>query len=223
MKRERIKIASSILALLVAGAAIWRSLHDGPPSGPAAIHREVGRVLAEEAGKRIQPGGRIVVIYRDTESFPQPAFDVALKALLGGLKDAGLPAPITRAIQLDPLRPLQVPPGDFLELIRKAGVADVIVSLMGPPFLSDEQRATVGMVKPRIVAFWPGTIAEYANLKPLFEQHLLSAAIVHRPEALGFAGTARGGNRAALPERFDALYQVVSGNGIPSVPIPGLP
>jgi len=223
MKRERAKLLGSILALLVAGAAVWRSLHEGAPSLPSAIHRDVGRTLAAEAGKLLRPGGRVVVIYRDTESFPQPAFDFALAALKGALKEAGLPAPITRAIQLDPLRPLQVPPGDFLELIRKAGVADVIISLMGPPFLSDEQRASIGTVKPRMVAFWPGTIAEYANLKPLFEQHLLSAAIIHRPEALGLAGPARTGNSMPSPERFDALYQVVSGNGIPSVPIPGLP
>jgi hypothetical protein len=118
---------------------------------------------------------------------------------------------------LDPQRPLQVPPGDFVELLRKAGTSDVIVSLLGPPFLSEEQRASVGVVKPRVVAFWPGTLEEYANLRPLFEQRLLSSAVIHRPEGLGL------GSKTPPAEKFEVLYQVVNGNRIPPTPLPGLP
>jgi hypothetical protein len=222
MKRARIISVLSVLVMLASLGAIWRALHDAPPSAPSDLPAEVGRVLAAEAGKLLGPGGRIVLISRDTESFPQPSFDALNASMQKALKQAGTPPALIRAIQLDPLRPLQVPPGDFVELLRKAGPADVIVSLLGPPFLSDEQRAAVGTVKPKVVAFWPGTLAEYGNLRPLFEQRLLSAAILHRPEGLGLA--AKGGAPAAgRSARFDQLYQIVAGTGIPPVPLPGIP
>ena len=224
MTRARLRLVLSIVVMIASLGAIWRALHDAPPARPAALPAEIGRVLAAEAGKLLKPGGRIVLISRDTESFPQPSFDALTGAVQRALKDAGTPPVTTRAIQLDPLRPLQVPPGDFVELLRKAGPADVLVSLLGPPFLSDEQRTALGPVKPRVVAFWPGTLAEYGNLRSLFEQRLLSAAILHRPEGLGLAG--KGGSAMAPSSRalrFDDLYQVVSGTGIPPEPLPGIP
>jgi hypothetical protein len=222
MNRARVISSVSVLVMLASLGAIWRALHDAPPSTPTALPAEIGRVLAAEAGKRLGPGGRILLIARDTESFAQPSFDALNASVQQALKQAGTPPALVRAIQLDPLRPLQVPPGDFVELLRKAGTADVIVSLLGPPFLSDEQRAALGTVKPKVVAFWPGTVAEYGNLRPLFEQHLLSAAILHRPEGLGLRGNggAASGGRAS---QFDTLYQVVAGTGIPPVPLPGIP
>jgi hypothetical protein len=222
MNRARVISAVSVLVMLASLGAIWRALHDAPPSTPAALPAEIGRVLATEAGKRLGPGGRILLIARDTEAFAQPSFDALNASVQQALKQAGTPPALIRAIQLDPLRPLQVPPGDFVELLRKAGTADVIVSLLGPPFLSDEQRAAVGIVKPQVVAFWPGTLAEYGNLRPLFEQHLLSAAILHRPEGLGLAGKG-GAAMAGSARRFDTLYQVVADTGIPPVPLPGIP
>lgn len=219
MNRARVKLLVSVLAILAAAAAVWRSLHDAPPSFSASVPSEIGRVLALEAGKLLKPGGKVIVIARDTEAFTQPAFDAVLRSLNQTLREAGTPPVAVRSIQLDPQRPLQVPPGDFVELLRKAGTSDVIVSLLGPPFLSEEQRASVGVVKPRVVAFWPGTLAEYANLRPLFEQRLLSSAVIHRPEGLGL-----GGKTPTPPaEKFEALYQIVNGNGIPPTPLPGLP
>lgn len=227
MNRTHLISILSVVAWLASFGVIWRSLHDAPPEKPVALPMEIGRMLAAETGKLLKPGGRIVLISRDTETFPQPSFDALTAALQKALKEAGTPPVAVRAIQLDPLRPLQVPPGDFVELLRKAGPADVIVSLLGPPFLSDEQRAALGAVKPRVVAFWPGTLAEYENLRPLFEQHLLSAAILHRPEGLGL--TSKGTTTTTTTtsrgrvNRFDDLYQVVSGTGIPPVPFPGIP
>ena len=224
MNRARLISGLSVVVMLASFGAILRSLHDAPPAKPAALPAEIGRTLAAEAGKLLKPGGRIVLISRDTESFPQPSFDALAAALQRSLKEAGTPPVAVRAIQLDPLRPLQVPPGDFVELLRKAGPGDVIISLLGPPFLSDEQRVALGPVKPSVLAFWPGTLAEYGNLRPLFEQRLLSAAILHRPEGLGLAGKASAAMTSrAQGNRFDDLYQVVSGTGIPPVPLPGIP
>ena len=224
MNRIRLKVAGSILLILASAAAVWRSAFDAPPAGPGETPRRVGRVLAGEASKLLKPGGKIVLIVRDTAAFPQPAFDAMRVSLEAALREAGTPATITRAIQLDPLRPLQVPPGDFVELLRKAGPADVLVSLLGPPFLSDEQRAGLGVVKPRVVAFWPGTVAEYSNLRPLFEQHLLAAAIVHQPAGLGLPSKLRRSNSdpSAATGGYDEWYQLVTGAGNPPVPIPGL-
>ena len=105
-------------------------------------------------------------------------------------------------LQVDPLRPLQVPAGDLHELLRRGAVGDVIVSFMGAPLLSDEQRASLGGVKPKVVAFCPGGIFGIQELKALAGQGLLHAAVVSRPAKAG-ASSATGPGR----EPFDALYE----------------
>ena len=102
-----------------------------------------------------------------------------------------------KPIQLDPLRPVEVPPGDFYETIRRAKPNHVIVSLLGPPVLEPEQRAKLGSVKPKIVAFCTGSLAEQVDLRELIRSGLVHAAIVNKQPAGGSG------------ETFDQLYAVM--------------
>ena len=101
-------------------------------------------------------------------------------------------------LTIDPLRPLQLPPGDILDILRRATAGDVIVSFMGPPLLSEEQRLSLGGIKPKVVAFCPGSLAAHLDLHLLVEQNLLSTAILGRPHAAPPGGASR--------ETFDTSY-----------------
>ena len=94
-------------------------------------------------------------------------------------KDASRSA--RESLQVDPLRPVEVPSGDVQEMIGKAPKGSVIVSFMGPPpLLSSAQRRRLEETKPAIVAFCPGSLTERVNLPALFEQGLLQTAVVSR-------------------------------------------
>ena len=138
---------------------------------------------------------------RDTGTFPQPALDLALGSFTQAIRKSGGSAPAVQALQVDPLRPVQVPPGDFHELIRRGAAGDVIVSLMGPPWLSEEQRASLGGIKPQIVAFCPESPPDHDNLRLLAEQKLLHAAVISRPLKRNAPKPANFGR-----EPFDDLY-----------------
>ncbi len=198
-------IAGSLLALFLTFGAY-------PPGTDATVPREVGRSLAEAATKLLPPGGRITVLARDTSTFPQPAAAATLEALLGEIRKAGATVASVEVMQVDPLRPLQVSPDDFYQLLRRAKANDVIVSLMGPPLLSDEQRQTLGEVKPQIVAFCPGNLPNYIDLRLLAERHLLHAAVLGRPLP----------SKAAPPlaETFDNLYSRASAADLAKLPSP---
>src|SRR5437667_3858668 len=119
----RNRISTDIVAILTASTAlaaiILSSWEFGPPVD-RKLHSEIGRVLAKEALSLLRPGGQITVITRDTEAFPQPALDVLLKTFQQEIRRAGDIKVGIQIVQLDPLRPVEVPPGDFYELIRRS-------------------------------------------------------------------------------------------------------
>ncbi|HKS36819.1 MAG TPA: hypothetical protein VJW76_06495 [Verrucomicrobiae bacterium] len=199
-----------IISILVAGAALvtialfsW----DFRPPVDRGLHAEIGRALAKEALSLARPGAEITVITRDTEAFRQPALDILLKSFQQEIGRAGSIAVTTHALQLDPLRPVEVPPGDFYELIRRSPADRIIVSFLGPPALTEEQRGALGTVKPKIIALCSGNLAESLDLQELFKAGLLHAALVNRRPAPGAADVSRKSSGA-----FDGLYTIVRGD-----------
>ena len=83
---------------------------------------------------------------------------------------------------------------------------------MGPPLLNDEQRLALGEVKPQIVAFCPGNLPAYIDLRLLAERHLLHAAVLGRSLPA----------KAAPPllETFDNLYVRASAADLARLPSP---
>ena len=155
------------------------------------------------------------MITRDTTAFRQPAADILLGSFKKEVRKAHATIAATQLIQVDPLRPVQVPSGDFVELIRKAPSGSVIVSFMGPPLLTEEQRSQLGAIKPRIVAFCSGNLADYIDLRALFDQQLLHAAVVSRPNAPGSTS-----NPEKPQQSFEQLYITVTATNPSSIPLP---
>jgi hypothetical protein len=118
-------------------------------------------------------------------------------------------------VQTDPLRPVDVPPGDFFELIRKSPSGHVIVSLLGPPVLTEEQRNKLGRVLPKVVALCSGSLAETVDLRQLFNAGLLHAAVISRPVSSFAAEKAQ-----KSPQGFDQLYAIVNTADLSKLPMP---
>ncbi|HAB16889.1 MAG TPA: hypothetical protein PLX89_03550 [Verrucomicrobiota bacterium] len=207
---------AAVAVFLAAGAYVVMSFTGLPPRVDSAIHKEIGRTLAQEALALRGPDGKLTVLVRDTAAFPQPAFDIARSAFDREIRRGGATVAAVQLLQEDPLRPLQVPSGDFFELIRRSAVGDVIVSFMGPPLLTDEQRANLTEIKPKIVAFCPGNMPEYINLRQLAQQQLLHAGVLSRPLKPMAAGAPRAG-----PESFSELYRRVDAKELAQLPEPG--
>jgi hypothetical protein len=176
--------AIQIVAALVtmgAVAAMMIAERGGFATGVnAAPHRAAGAELARQALSLMKPGGRITVITRDTTAFQNPASDFLLEGFQRELRRAHASISDIHRLQVDPLRLIEVPPGDFQDWIHHAAAGDVIVSFMGPPLLTAEQRRQLGEIQPTIVAFCPGGWPDRVDFRPLFAQGLLRAAIVSR-------------------------------------------
>lgn len=193
----------AIVATSAAFAAIFLSTREFGPRVDRRLHSEIGRVLAKETLNLLRPGGQITVITRDTEAFPQPALDIMLNSFQQEVRRAGDINVGIQTIQLDPLRPVEVPPGDFYELIRRSTAERIIVSFLGPPVLTKEQRNALGRVKPKIIAFSSGNLAETLDLSELFNAGLLHVALVNRPIPPSRDKPTKGSSS------FEQLYTVV--------------
>jgi hypothetical protein len=160
----------------------------GPGINPKP-HQAVGYVLAQQALTLVKPGGQITVVARDTSSFKNPASDILLQSFRKTVQQARGAIGSLQLLQVDPLRPVEVPAGDFFELIRKTPKGSVIVSLMGPPLLSENQRKQLSEINPAIVAFCSGSLPDQVDLRTLFDQGLLHAAVIsrHSPAAASAA------------------------------------
>jgi hypothetical protein len=199
---------AAVLLLVTSLAAIVFSFVSLPPAFDSTIHKEIGRAMAREALTLRKEGAGVIVIKRDTVEFPQPASDFQFKAFKKELAKTHVPILSVQEIQLDPLRPLEVPAGDFLNLIRKAPAGSVIVSFMGPPLLSDEQKKSLKGIPPKIVAFCSGNITERTDIQALFKEGLLHSAIASR-----HLSAEHGKIPGALPD-FNQLYVILNGSNL---------
>jgi hypothetical protein len=207
------------LAILGAAAALVLTVTGG--SGPRlepGPFREAGRVLAQQTLSELKPGGLLTVITRDTAAFQNPASDVLLKSFRNELSRSGVKIDATQAIEIDPLRPVSVPAGDFFQLINKSAKGSVLVSFMGPPVLNETQVSQLGEIKPAIIALCSGPVRDQVELRTLFSQGLLRAAVVSRRPVLA-APANSGTDRAA----FDREFVAVTANNVTALPISANP
>ncbi len=210
MKNRKSLDSVFVIVAMAALAAIFLSSSSFGPRLNRELHREIGRRLAKETLALLQPHGQIIVITRDTETFPQPALDLLLDSFRAEIRRAGAELKAIRPIQLDPLRPVEVPSGDFYEMLRRATAEQVIVSLLGPPVLSADQRAKLGPTKAKVLAFCAGNFADSVDLQNLFQAGLLHAAIVNRhASSEAGKGSSERKKAASEPGAFDDLYQTI--------------
>lgn len=200
------KTVNWIAGAVTAIAGVWLGLFlfPFPPGIDTRLHTALGETLAAEAIKLADPGSRFIVLARDTVEFQVPATVAQLEGLQQTLKAAGRPPATVRIFKTDPLRVVDVPPGDFFELLRQAKENDVFISLLGPANIADAQLARLGPTKrPKVIALCAGTLPRRVALKKLFTQQLLHAAIVSRPDAPAQAGP--GDAKAAVAKLFHII------------------
>ena len=214
MQARNIKTVVSLLAIAVAGGVLCLRYFKPPPAIEPQPHMAVGEALAAQAAKALGSGGRITLIAPDIVAFAHPGAEVQLKAFHQALRQAKLSVAATNWIKLNPLYLRRVPPGDFADLMRKQSDGDVIVSLIGPPLLTPEQKARLGEKRPRIVAVCTGDLPFHFDLKSLFAENFLHAAIVSR-RALGPAPQAD--NPA---QWFDRFFQWITAQNLADLPEP---
>ena len=187
-----INLIASLSALGVAGLA-FAAVTDLPPTFNKPLQKSIGQAMAQETLRHWKPGGTVSVLTRDTTEFPHPEAEAAFTSFQSTLLAAGRPIDTVQSLQLDPLRPLAVPPGDFFELIRRSPPGSVIVSFMGPPELTSEQRSQLNPIRAAVIAFCPGNIPLRSNLRDLLQSGIVRAAVVDRSppptKPTGFQGT----------------------------------
>lgn len=191
----------------MAGAALlfYFSVGEAPPRLDRRPQMALGQALAEEAIKLLGNGGRVTLIARDTSTVKNPASDWQVKAFSDTLRRAKLAVTATNFVQLDPLRVVRVPPGEFFAAIKKNSEADVVASLLGPPMLNNDDIGRLGERRPHIVAVCSSSMLGQMNLKELFGQNLLHLAIINRPRPAPELPASDN-----LHDWFDHFYQVVT-------------
>lgn len=192
--------------VVTAAAGLWLALFlfPFPPGIDTRLHKAVGETLAAEAIKLADPAARFVVLTRDTVEFQVPATVAQLDGLQQALKAAGRPAAIVRVFKADPLRVVEVPPGDFFDLLRQGKETDVFISLLGPPNLVDAQVTKLDPNKrPKVIALCTGAIPRRVDLKKAFAKQLLHVAVVNRPGSPAQAGP--GEAKAAFAQLFNVI------------------
>jgi hypothetical protein len=220
MKDSRAINAGAGLVTIVAVASLFLSARGLPPSLEPKPHEASGWFMAQEAMSRLKPGGWLTVVRRDTGTYQHPQSDLQFDAFQKALRKGRVAIGMVKTVHLDPLRPLEVPPGDFFELIRRSPPGCVIVSFMGPPLLSEEQRRQLGESRPSIIAFCPGALPEQVDLRALFAAKLLEVAVISRrssPPLIAKPKDLRGW--------FDLCYEKVSAADVGRLygPIGGTP
>ena len=185
MQVRQIKILVSLVVIFVAGLVLFLHYFEPTPKVEPRPHLALGEALVEQTIKALGKGGRITLIAPDTAMARHPGAEVQLIAFHEGLRQAKLSVAATNLVKLDPLRPVRVPPGEFADILRKQAEGDVVVSLLGPPLLTPDQKVRVGEKRPRVIAVCSGDMPRYVNLKPLFDDNFLYAAIISRPAPEG--------------------------------------
>jgi hypothetical protein len=209
MRESKPVSVAAALGVIAVWGVVYACLHTGSPVLNPKPHEATGWVMAEQALALLKPGGQVIVIARDTVAFKNPASDIQLAGFRKTLAKARTTVGVLHSVQVDPLRPMQVPPGDFLEYIRSAPAGSVIVSFMGPPLLNEAQRAQLRDNHSAIVAFCAGPLPQQVSLPSLFNQGLLQAAVVSRRDQ--DPGAAKPHD---LRGWFDRSFLLIDGNNV---------
>ena len=206
MRDSKVIGIAAVLVTLGAWGLVYFSA-DGVvgPSIDPNTHEAIGWTIGRQTLGLLKPGGQVIVITRDTAEFKNPASDIQLRSFTKTLQEGHVSVGKLRALQVDPLRPIEVPPGDFFDLIRNAPKGSVIVSFMGPPLLTGQQLKQLGEIKPSIVAFCSGSLPERVDVRAIFEQGLLQAAVVSRKQVARSSLRPKG-----LQGWFDESYLAVT-------------
>ena len=177
------------------------------------LHQQVGEALAEQTANFIGKKGRVVSIAIGTKEWPELKTQIAaFKAKLKKLGEYEL-----REYEMDTKDQPKYGVGSglsgrrYVRTVKKNEKADVFVSFIGAPALSDEEIAELGN-KPKLIA----EARSPDNLQKLFQNQLLQAAVVSR-----FQFPSPGPEKPKTPQEwFTKRFQIITQSMSSSLPKP---
>jgi hypothetical protein len=210
------KAIGVVAGVTTVAAWLWLFLFFNPraPGIDRRPHEALGEVLAAEALKRLEPGARLVVIGRDPTVFPVRASSAQLECFTRAIEKARRSITSLHTFKMDPRRQVGVPPVDFFDLLRQAKENDVIVSFLGPPVLGDAQLVKIGAKRPAVLAVCSGAMPSQMDLKRLFDQKLLTAAVISREDAPAHL------HPGSKQNAFEQMFIVITAANLAELPPP---
>jgi hypothetical protein len=208
--KQRLTVIGSIL--LIAGACSWIYFTQiNETKYNVGLHQRVGEVMAEQTAGLIGKKGKVVVISIDTREWPE--LKTQIQAFKAGLNRLGTYE--LREHELDTKDQPKYGVGSglsgrrYVRTVKKNETADVFVSFIGAPRMSDEEMAELDK-KPKLIA----ETRSYDNLGKLFESNLISVAVAAR-----FQFPSPGPEKATTPDEwFTKRYQIVTPETAKSLP-----
>jgi hypothetical protein len=212
--KQRNTLLATGSILVIAVCAVWIYYREFKAlKHNVALHRRVGEVMAEQTSKMIGNKGRIVLVTIPTG--PEPELQTQLVAFRETLKRLG--DYDIKDHELDTKDQPKYGVGSglsgrrFVRAVKNNRKADVIVSFVGAPKLSEEELAEL-TTHPKFIAQSRST----DNLPKLFEKQIIQVAVVSR-----FAFPAPGPREPKTPQQwFDKRYQIVASDAVRSLPPP---
>ena len=189
---------------VIAASCVWiYSTQFNAAKYNVGLHHQVGEVLAEQTANLIGKKGRVVSIAIDTKEWPELKTQIAaFKAKLKKLGEYEL-----REYEMDPKDQPKYGVGSglsgrrYVRTVKKNEKADVFVSFIGAPTLSDEEIAELGN-KPKLIA----EDRSPDNLQKLFRNELLHVAVVSR-----FQFPSPGTEKPKTPQEwFTKRFQIIT-------------
>src|ERR1043166_8593230 len=198
----------------ITGSLLW--IYYGQVKAPkynVALHQRLGEVMAEQTAKVVGPKGRVVIISIPTVG--EPELQTQLSAFHQRLKKLGQYE--LKQYDMDTKNQPKYGVGAglsgrrFVRTVLKNPNADVFVSFIGVPKLTDEEFAELKKM-PKLVA--ESRSADHLPL--LFEKKILQVAVVSR-----FSFPAPGTkNPKTAQEWFERRYQIIASDVSRELPQP---
>lgn len=207
---QKIIAVVAIVLLALSGIKIVSYVfgRNGPPDVSANRFAALGLGVAEEAARRLNGQGGILVI----DSPDRPAGDeldqARLKAFRGTAEKLGLKIVAVEKLPQEMLQPAGIPSAYFSELLARHDGVDAIVSFGGAPIVKGSDAEAAGKMPPVFLG-----AGGYSDLKQLFQRGIVGFIVepVYGTElADAHPETTR--------EWFDTYFRVVTPEAIGSMP-----
>ena len=195
------------------GSALWIYYTQfAAPKFNVALHRGIGRTLAQETAKLLNNTGKVVSVSIEWRGVPElkvqlDEFERTLKQFPKIVLDKNY------KLEIDDKPKYSFGTGlsgrRFVRIVNKNLGADAIVSFVGAPTLGEEDVAQLKK-SPKVIV----EARSADKLRKLFDQHILQSAVVSRFQ---FPSPVQGTPRTQQ-EWFDQRFQVVTANEASELP-----
>lgn len=205
-------LSVAFLVAVIAAACAWIYFAEiKTKQHNVALHQRIGEVLAEQTAALIGKKGKVVMISIENKDWPElktqiESFNAALKKL--GTYEV-------REYKMDTKDQPKYGVGSglswrrYVRTVKKNENADVFVSFVGAPKVSDEESGELEK-KPKLIVESRST----DNLPKLFEKQLVQIAVVSRFQ---FPSPVKENPRTPQ-EWFTKRYQIVVAAGVAALP-----